>query len=307
MTSRARSVAMTRHLKTMKPKSWHLISVRITREAEELASNLLFDLGTTGVVTLEEDAETVKLGAYFSQTLNATKLTQHIETEWQRAGRGEVLLGIEVADVLDQDWMQKWKEGFHPITVGKRILIAPSWQLPETSDGRIVIRIDPGMAFGTGTHETTRLCLEAIERHWRGGTLLDVGTGTSILAIAAAKLAPEAQITAIDIDPLAVEVGRENISVNGVPANIAIREGQPRDCAGQTFDLVVANLTAEVIIELFDDLLACLAQEGVLILSGILTTLVADVEQRAGAEPMAIIERREAGEWSLLVAQRGNA
>src|SRR5262249_34010296 len=156
-------------------------------------------------------------------------IIQAIRTEFIRIGFANALLEVSVSEILDHDWMQKWKEGFEPISIGARIVVAPSWKLPAQRNGRLVIQVDPGMAFGTGTHERTRLCLEAIERHWRGGSLLDVGTGTGILAIAAAMLHPGSRITAIDIDLLAVEVARENVAINRVTDSIRVVEGQPRD------------------------------------------------------------------------------
>jgi ribosomal protein L11 methyltransferase len=151
------------------------------------------------------------------------------------------------------------------------------------------------------------MCLELLEAHWRGGRMIDVGTGTGILAIAASKLAPGSEIIAIDIDPLAVSVARENIDINHAAGAIDIREGQPASYAGSAFDVVVANLTAEVIIALRSDLTGCMATPGKMILSGILTTLAADVERALEEAGLSIIERREAGEWTALVAARGEA
>lgn len=287
-----------------KEKNWHLVTLNIAREDEEFASATLFDLGTTGLITLEEDEDGIKLGAYFEGSLDAEEIARSVEAEFARAGQGGALLAVSISPVPDQDWMQKWKEGFEPVRVGNRLVVAPSWKLPGETDGRKVIQIDPGMAFGTGTHETTRLCLEAIERHWRGGRMLDVGTGTGILAIAAALLRPGSRITAIDIDPQAVDVARENIAINQASDSIAVVEGQPRDFAGRAFDVVVANLTAEMIISLATDLAACLAPSGTMILSGILTSLRLDVERAASEAGLSILERREAGEWSMLAAMR---
>jgi ribosomal protein L11 methyltransferase len=286
-------------------KTWQLVVLNVAVEAEELASFVLFDLGANGIVTLEESTASVKLGAYFDERSNAEEIARSVEAEFARAGLGSSLLGISISPVPGQDWMQKWKEGFEPIAVGGRLIVAPSWKLPAETEGRAVIQIDPGMAFGTGTHETTRLCLEAIEVYWGGGRMLDVGTGTGILAIAAAVLAPGSLITAIDIDPQAVEVARENIAINGAADSIEVREGQPRDFAGSAFDAVVANLTAEVITNLMNDLDACLAPSGTVILSGILTNLRPDVERAANESGLVVIERREAGEWSMLAARRG--
>lgn len=287
-------------------RSWHLVTLNVARETEEFASAALFDLGTSGIVTLEESESSVKLGAYFDELADVEMIARSIESEFARAGLYSKLFGISISGIPEQDWMQKWKEGFEPVEIGERLVIAPSWKLPSESKGRAVIQIDPGMAFGTGTHETTRMCLEAIEKRWRGGSLLDVGTGTGILAIAAALLAPESRITAIDIDPQAVAVARENIEINGATGPIEISEGQPGDYVGRRFDAVVANLTAEVITSLISDLTNCLASRGVMILSGILTTLAEDVERAIIEAGMTIIERREAGEWTALTARRGS-
>jgi ribosomal protein L11 methyltransferase len=284
--------------------SWNLVAVRVARECEESASSLLFDLGTTGIVTLEETSDEVNLGAYFGASKNHEGIISVVRAKFARAGLAQMLFEVSITEIADQDWMQKWKEGFEPIIVGERLVIAPSWKLPKSKDARVVIEIDPGMAFGTGTHETTRMCLEAIETYWKGGSLLDVGTGTGILAIAAARLAPESSVTAIDIDPQAVEVARENAEINQASTLIDIVEGGPRDFAGRSFDMVVANLTAEVIIDLMADLVECLGGSGTLILSGILNELRADVERVIIQSGLTIITKREMGEWCSLVARR---
>src|SRR5689334_18277911 len=153
-------------------KIWQQVTLRVAREVEEMATDILFDLGTTGTVILEESPEEISLAAYFDETANPEEVAQRIEAAFARAGERSALHGIALSELADQDWMQKWKEGFEPLTIGSRLLIAPSWKMPAENGGRAVIQIDPGMAFGTGTHETTRLCLEAIERYWDGGTML---------------------------------------------------------------------------------------------------------------------------------------
>ncbi|MBI3652755.1 MAG: 50S ribosomal protein L11 methyltransferase [Acidobacteria bacterium] len=284
-------------------KIWHLVTVTIAPTVEETVSAMLFDLGANGLITLEENESSLRLGAYFDQSTKAETLAREIEGECGRAGILPFLLSLELADIADQDWMQKWKEGFEPINIGERLMVAPSWKLPADAANRAVIQIDPGMAFGTGTHETTRLCLEALEARWTGGSLIDVGTGTGILAIAAALLSTQARIVAIDIDPLAVAVASENCAINNVEQRIEVRQGQPSDFAGLQFDMVVANLTAEVIIALMDDLTRCVKPAGLMILSGILTTLRGDVERAIEAAGLTISERKAAGEWSMLVAR----
>ena len=302
-------------------KLWILLTLTVPSEISEAVSALLFDLGTLGIVTLAETAAEVKLGAYFDAAVPIEERISLVRREMAGHGFSDRVL-LSVDEVADQDWMEKWKEGFEATLVGQRLLITPSWKAQEfgpnglqTGNGapvqergqgtppKIVIQVDPGMAFGTGTHETTRLCLEALERYWNGGTLLDVGTGTGILAIAAALLHPGSCVTGIDIDPVAVSVARENVAINRVPPNqIVILEAQPKQFAGKGFDVVIANLTAEVIIDLAPDLIACLAPGGCLILSGILTELAADVTATLLRNGFSILEQRESGEWSSVVA-----
>jgi ribosomal protein L11 methyltransferase len=284
--------------------SWWLVTVDVSREAEEVASALMFDLGANGIVTLEERGDALTLGAYFPARVNVDDIKLALEAEFERMGLRDSQGDLSVSPVPDQDWMQKWKEGFDAVHVGERLIIAPSWKLPDDRAGRIVIQIDPGMAFGTGTHETTRLCLEALERRWRGGSLVDAGTGTGILAIAAALLVPGSRVVGIDVDPQAIEVARENTSINNVSDRIELYEGQPRQFAGNAFNVVVANLTAEVLVELMSDLRACLAPQGLMILSGILIELAPDVEESLRASGLEVRERRSEGEWSMIVAQR---
>jgi ribosomal protein L11 methyltransferase len=132
---------------------------------------------------------------------------------------------MNLREFADQDWLGEWKKSWTPVAAGKQFLIAPPWSEISDANDRIVIRIEPGMAFGTGTHETTRLCLSALEKYFDGGSLLDVGTGTGILAIAAAKLFPDARIEACDTDAEAVAIAVENARLNGVAKNILFRVG----------------------------------------------------------------------------------
>jgi ribosomal protein L11 methyltransferase len=162
------------------------------------------------------------------------------------------------------------------------------------------------MAFGTGTHETTRLCLEAIERNWKGGRFLDVGTGTGILAMAAALLAPGSEVVAIDVDPAAVEIARQNLAVNKL-IGVKVCEAEVGRYASHDFDMVVANLTASVIIDILDPLAASVGPSGCLILSGILTGQAADVAQALARKAFAKVERTDAGEWTSMVVWAGSA
>ena len=165
---------------------------------------------------------------------------------------------------------------------------------------RVLVEIDPGMAFGTGTHETTRGCLELLERYWQGGSLLDVGTGTGILAIAALKLAlagSSPRVIGIDIDPEAVDVARENAEINGVADEIELEVNTLRAFHGQQFDVVLANLTADVIVPLAADFPQVMKPHATLIVSGILREQGDEVRQALGANGLAVVEERPDREW----------
>ena len=206
---------------------------------------------------------------------------------------------MSVREVADEDWLGEWKKSWQPVEVGERFIIAPPWSDVSDARGRIVIRIEPGMAFGTGTHETTRLCLVAIEKYFAGGSFLDVGTGTGILAISAGKLVPEARIEACDTDAEAVAIACENARLNGVAERITFRVGTVAEATASA-DLVCANLTADVIVSMLPSLLSVTC--GRLILSGILETQWEVVNARllecGVSAPSEIIQD---GEWIAII------
>jgi ribosomal protein L11 methyltransferase len=204
---------------------------------------------------------------------------------------------MNVRAVAQRDWLEEWKQGWQPVEIG-RFLIAPPWSDIDERADRLIIRIEPGMAFGTGTHETTRLCLNAIQQHYRGGSFLDVGTGTGILAIAAAKLFPHAHIEACDTDEDAIAIARENAALNGVLDQINFRAGSVDDSTASA-DLVCANLTADVIAQMISTLvgLSC----GKLILSGILETQIEMVQAGLHACGVDEFEIAQDGEWVAVI------
>ena len=210
---------------------------------------------------------------------------------------------MNVREVPNQDWLGEWKKSWQPVEIG-RLVIAPPWSEVKTARDRVVIRIEPGMAFGTGTHETTRLCLKAIMRFFKGGSFLDVGTGTGILAIAAAKLFPQALVAACDTDSEAIEIASENAQLNGVAERIEFRVGSldesGREPATASADFVCANLTADVISKLLPALVG--ASCGRLVLSGILDSQVdAIVEQLQELGNTGNLVMMQDGEWVGLV------
>ncbi|HYO62338.1 MAG TPA: 50S ribosomal protein L11 methyltransferase [Pyrinomonadaceae bacterium] len=204
---------------------------------------------------------------------------------------------IEAREVADEDWLAEWKKNWRPVEVGRRIVVAPPWAEVGERPGRVVVRIEPGMAFGTGTHETTRLCLAAVERHFKGDSFLDVGTGTGVLAIAAAKLREGARVEACDTDESAVEIARENARLNGVGGRIAFRVGTVEETTASA-SCVCANLTADVILPALPALAA--SSCGLLILSGILREQAPEVLARLRALGLLRFETTADGEWTAV-------
>ncbi len=205
---------------------------------------------------------------------------------------------LTLRTVEEADWANAWKAFYKPMRVGRRLLVTPPWEMPELGDGDIPLVIDPGMAFGTGSHPTTQLCLTALEDYVKPGMrVADIGTGSGILAIAASKLGASS-VVATDVDPLAVKIAAENFAVNGVPV-----QAQEEFPAG-TYDLVVANILADVIIGLSDPLAALVKPDGLLIASGIIDTRETDVRFAVEGAGFAPLETRRQAEWVALAFRR---
>jgi len=291
----------------MSDKIWYAVEVEIARVGETAATTQLWALNTTGVEISEDsnNPDFVTLRAYFNSAPDTEKLRERILRDLKLIGLPEFALrGIASLTVADQDWLAEWKKGYEPIAVGQSLLICPSWRRDQARNSdRIVIEIDPGMAFGTGTHETTRGCLELLEKYWKGGSLLDVGTGTGILAIAAVKLRPGSRVVGFDLDPEAVEVALENAAINGVADEIEIEVNKLSSYQGQDFDLVLANLTADVIIPLSPEFSQVLKPQGALIVSGVLREQTDDVRAALESHNLSLIEMMPEGEWMTMALQ----
>jgi ribosomal protein L11 methyltransferase len=280
---------------------WHALDVTIEPAALEAVEYALMEAGARGCEVTDEQGELMRLCAYFEAVPEREEVRLALFDALRiYALPSSSVREMELREVADRDWLGEWKKSWQPARVGRRFLIAPPWsEIPDT-EGRIVIRIEPGMAFGTGTHETTRLCLAAIEKYFTGESFLDVGTGTGILAIAAAKLFPSARIEACDTDAEAIEIARENARLNGVAERVNFSVGTIEETTASA-NLVCANLTADVIVPLLPSLIA--ATCGRLILSGILdsqTELVRTRLQELGiTEPPEIATD---GEWVAIIA-----
>jgi ribosomal protein L11 methyltransferase len=215
-----------------------------------------------------------------------------------------------VVFLAETDWAEAWKAGYGVLRIGRRLVVRPTWRddyAPRPDD--LLIELDPGMAFGSGLHPTTRLCLEVLEDALRPGqVVLDVGTGSGILSIAAARLGA-ARVVALDTDPLAVQIARENVALNRVENVVQVEVGtvQISNLQSPISDLVVANILAETIMELAPALAAHLLPEGVLIASGIIAERAEAVASCLRENGMSPVERRDDGDWVALVARRALA
>ncbi len=207
--------------------------------------------------------------------------------------------------VKEADWANNWKQYFKPLPVGEKLLICPTWETADNAEGRTILSIDPGMAFGTGGHDTTRLVLETLEEHISSDmSLLDVGCGSGILSMAALLLGADRAL-GIDIDPLAVKTAIENGERNGmIPPRYTMVEGDlVKDIHGQ-YDVVVANIVADAIIALSPAIPAFLKEDGVYITSGIIDTREADVLPVLAQCGFKVVERKEQGGWVCLCCRK---
>jgi ribosomal protein L11 methyltransferase len=237
---------------------------------------------------VQEKIEELKCGKGASN--EGTVDFSNLEMKWKR--------------VDDADWKDKWKEYFKTTKVSDSIVIKPTWESYEASEGELVIEIDPGMAFGTGTHPTTYLCIRLLEKYINNGedTVLDIGCGSGILSIAAALLGAS-DVTAVDIDPVAVEVSKYNVELNRLSSKIQVMEGDLTKGLDVKADIVVANLIADLIILLSKDISAHLRGKGIYISSGILIEKKEQVASEIEKCGFKILEILEEEEWCAIAAQ----
>lgn len=213
---------------------------------------------------------------------------------------------IEVIGVNEDDWANAWKAYYKPIRIGKHMVIVPAWERFEPKEDDIVVRMDPGMAFGTGTHETTRLVIELLEKYVKkGDRMLDVGTGSGILAICASKLGAR-ECKAYDIDPVAVRVARENVKDSGL-SNITCDVSdllRGVDRTGGTYDIITANIVADIIIRMSPDIGELMHDGTILVTSGIITERRDEVVDALTKNGLEIVEVREDNGWCAVVVTK---
>ena len=206
--------------------------------------------------------------------------------------------------VEEEDWQNAWKEHFHPLRIGRHLVICPTWRTVETSESDILIHLDPGMAFGTGHHPTTRTCMEILERDTKpGDRILDVGCGSGILSVVAVKVGATSAL-GLEIDPVAARAGEENVRINGIEDKVQIVQGTlPNPLAeARSFDIVAANISAKVVTDLAQHLIDSVAIGGKLIAGGIIEPHVEDVTKALNAVGASIDETFIDGDWVTLLA-----
>jgi len=309
-------------------KRWIELQVEVDQEAVEAVSEVLSRYGFGGGIAIDEaidvDAggdgyrlrldQPVRVKTYLPAEDLAGDAIAAIRDALDHLSFLRPIGPLRLQTLEEEDWANAWKEHFHVHHVGQRIVIKPTWREYTPAADERVIELDPGMAFGTGLHPTTRLCLAALEDHLRPGqSVLDLGTGSGILAIAAARLGAN-PVYALDIDPVAVAVAASNVQANGVESIVRVRQGTlegsrgdeswPMNDGQRAFDRIVANLIARVLIDLAGPLAAALAADGVLIASGIIADRTDDVIAAFAAAGLTGIERRQEGDWIALIARR---
>lgn len=310
---------------------WIEVQVKTTTEAVETVSSILYDVGAGGLSIedpndiilyaksdecwdyidsslLEQQYEGVIVKAYFPESedlidkielirLNVEKIPQYNLDK----GLGEVT----TSEVYEKDWAEAWKKYYKPKKIGDKIVVKPSWEEYEREDNDIILELDPGMAFGTGTHETTILCVRQLEKYINSGqTVFDVGCGSGILSIAAAKLGAE-RVVAVDLDELAIKITKENAKINHVEDIIDVRHGNLLDVVNEDSDIIVANIIAEIIVILTKDITKFLKKGGIIITSGIIHEKIDMVREAMIAEGLEIIDTITLGEWASVVARLG--
>ena len=249
---------------------------------------------------LKQDRSKAKIHIYISPEDNIGEAIQFLREHLNAASIGYT---IDQSSIKEDDWLNNWRQYFKPMPVGEKLLINPSWYTDTDPEGRLVMNIDPGLAFGTGKHETTRLCMEALERCVKGGEkVLDVGCGSGILGIAAVMLGAQSAL-GVDIDETAVRTANENAAVNHVEDKVQAIAGDLVDKVSGTYEIVVANIVADAIIALSEHVSRFMTDDAVYIVSGIIDARSDDVK-RAVEGSFEIVEENTLGGWYCFVLKK---
>ena len=303
--------------------NWIEVKIKTKAGNEDIISSILYDNGANGLaiedpndiaalaMRAEEwdfiDADLIKvdfdgiiLKAYFSQEEDVKQITNKIRELVEGQGLGE----MDLSEIDESNWAENWKTHYKTVRIGKKIVIKPSWEEFTPNEGDIVIELDPGMAFGTGSHETTTMCIEALEKYIHPGmTVYDVGSGSGILSVAAAKLNAK-EVIGIDLDPMCIRISSENFQNNSVDDVAHALLGNLLDVVDGKADIVVANIIAEVVSGLIPDLKNYLNDDGIVITSGIIYEKLELVENAFLENGYKLIETVQLNGWCAVIAGR---
>jgi ribosomal protein L11 methyltransferase len=310
-------------------KTWAQVSYVLPEEMVDNFSEFLLEFSPDGVVTENltldtfsieslEEPPTRTVTAFFEAGDKLAETMSQVALYLDKTGAeypGYVSREPNITYIKEEDWSSNWKTHFKPSRIGKRLVVKPTWEEYPHDPADIILELDPGMAFGTGAHATTRLCMEVLEKiFYREGAytdagpdspghILDVGTGSGILAITAAKLGAS-NIVAIDIDPQAVTVAMYNIILNGCENSVSVSD-TPLTLVEGVYDVVVANILAEELAKMAEELTGRVRPGGYLILSGILTEKEEIVQRGFSIPGITLTEITRDAEWSCLVYRKG--
>ena len=308
-------------------KDWIEVTIITSSEAVEAVSAMLYNTGVEGVSILDpldlifrrdhttdwdyfdesiiDTKSGVVIKGYYKKDVHFKEHLEEIKTGVNNLpsfGLDKGIGSVNAEKVNEEDWENNWKKYYKPLKVGEKIVIKPIWEEYNKNPGEIIVQLDPGMAFGTGSHETTRMCIKALERHVNANsTVFDIGTGSGILAITAAKLGAEKTI-GVDLDPVAVDSAKQNISYNDIN-NIEILYGDLMEVVKGKANIVVANIMADIIMFLTEQVKAFIINGGYFISSGIILCKKDEVINKLTKCGFTIEEINVEGEWVCIVAK----
>ncbi|HEY8362652.1 MAG TPA: 50S ribosomal protein L11 methyltransferase [Tissierellaceae bacterium] len=306
--------------------NWAEVQIKTTPEYEEIITGILYDVGASGLAIedprdileisqsqegwavvdpdlIKMESDDILIKAYFSEAEDIDYKIQEIK---YRIKNNDILKDAEpditVTMVNDEDFAENWKKYFKPLRIGNRIVIKPTWESYELKENDILIELDPGMAFGTGTHETTSLCIEALEKYVKEGDIVfDIGCGSGILSIVAAKLGAS-KVVAVDVDEMCIKVTNDNIKLNEVQDIVEVKKGNLLDVVKGKANIIVSNIIAEIIVEMIGDLKYHLENNGIFIASGVIEEKIPLVENKLIENGFKIIDTHLKNEWALIIA-----
>ena len=293
-------------MSSQESRRWLELAVEVPREAEEAAADILRRFAPRGVA-IEAAGECVVVRAWLPDGAGIARQRRAV-----RRALASLPSTVRTRWLREEDWAEAWKAFFPVLRVSRRLVICPAWRSYRARASEAVIRLDPGMAFGTGQHPTTLMCLRALEETVQpGADVLDLGTGSGVLAVAAARLGATS-VLALDADPQAVRAARDNARLNGLEAIVRVEEGTLEGALGPSttlrtgpFDVIAANISPSAIVELAGAMAAALKPDGVVIAGGFSEERVADVAAALRAAGLTVERTLSDGDWRTHVGRRG--